>query len=94
MAKEKNKKLENFLNCNGVITRWPAKLSNRLMCLEYIASKLEEHKTYSENEINHLIKEWQCFDDYILVRRELIDYGFLTKKNNDTDYKKNTSLAY
>lgn len=86
MGKRKTRPLEHFLNARGVLTRYPQKLSNRLKCLEYVASKIEKGKKYTEKEINNLIKKWQCFDDYVLIRRELIDFGHLTRKPDGSEY--------
>lgn len=45
--------------------------------LSRIAQAFEE-KTYSEDEVNELIKSLDD-DDHVLIRRELVNFGYLSK---------------
>lgn len=41
----------------------------------------QDNKKYSEQEVNEIIKKY--FDDYALLRRELINFGYM-QRNLDT----------
>ena len=46
--------------------------------LKKIAKKFKENKEYTESEINEIIKSFDV-DDYVLFRRELVNFNYLSK---------------
>ena len=46
--------------------------------LTKIAQKLEKEKEYDESEVNEIIKSFNV-DDYVLFRRELVNFNYLGK---------------
>ena len=46
--------------------------------LEPIAAKFEKDKIYNEQEANEIIKSFDV-EDYVLFRRELINFGYLQR---------------
>lgn len=46
--------------------------------LTTIAKKFEKDKEYDESEINDIIKSFDV-DDYVLFRRELVNFNYLGK---------------
>ncbi len=46
--------------------------------LTKIAQKLEKEKEYDESEVNEIIKSFDV-DDYVLFRRELVNFNYLGK---------------
>ncbi|WP_143451946.1 DUF2087 domain-containing protein, partial [Lactobacillus apis] len=40
--------IARYLDDNGVVKAWPAKAKNRFLILQYLATKLEPTKKYSE----------------------------------------------
>ena len=78
---------QNLLK-NGRIIRWPKKITDKNMILEYISIKIPFGKKFTEVEINEIIKENITFDDYVLVRRELIEKGFLNRTKDCKEYWK------
>ena len=53
----------------------PAKEKKKIIILRKICEFLEPHQVYSEEEINAFLK--QIFEDFVSLRRYLIEYGFL-----------------
>lgn len=53
--------------------------------LKKIALALEEGKEYSEDDINAIIKSFDV-DDYVLVRRELVNFNYLGKDSYKAKY--------
>lgn len=46
--------------------------------LQKIAKKFEKDKKYLEQEVNEIIKSFNV-DDYVLFRRELVNFNYLGK---------------
>ena len=76
--------LKSIKNADGIIIRWPKKKEEKRAVLEYLITKFEKGKRYSELEVNMILKRWHSFGDYSLLRRELYD-NFLI----DFDFKTN-----
>ena len=57
-------------------------LSLEAELLEYLITKFERGKKYSELEVNMIIKKWHSFGDHSLLRRELYD-NFLIDRTPD-----------
>ncbi len=58
MNVEKDEVLERYLDANGVVKVWPSKAKNRLVILEYLASKFQSGKQYSEQEVNLILMKY------------------------------------
>jgi hypothetical protein len=76
---------QNLLKDEKII-RWPKKLADKNMILEYISIKIPVDKKLSEREINEIIMQHILFDDYVLIRRELIEKGFLYRTKDCREY--------
>ncbi|MCL1997970.1 MAG: DUF2087 domain-containing protein [Turicibacter sp.] len=76
------------LQKDGKITRWPKKGSYKVAVIEHIYTKFSAGVKYSEAEINEIIKENIAFNDFALIRRELIDRGFLGRTRDCREYFK------
>ena len=53
--------------------------------LQKIAKKFEKDKEYSESEVNEIIKSFDV-DDYTLIRRELVNFGYFGKDSYRSVY--------
>lgn len=49
-----------------------------------LLDNFEDGKKYSEQEVNDKIKEY--FDDFTLIRRELINFGYMQRNNVIGEY--------
>lgn len=67
---------------------WPSKKQAKLAVLEYLASKFEDAKIYSEAEVNEIIDKYQTFSDHATLRRELYDHYFLNRDLDGAHYWK------
>lgn len=83
----KNSSVETYLK-EGKIAVYPAKRSNKLLVLEYLASKFEMEKIYTEKEVNDLLWEWHTFQDPAMLRREMFDFGYLGRERDGSRYWK------
>ena len=80
--------ISNFLDDSGKITRLSQKNRLRTEILRYLAEKFLNDRSYTEKEVNSICEEWHTFGDYFLLRRELIDSGFLCREPDGSRYWK------
>ncbi|PIE98806.1 MAG: hypothetical protein CR988_01490 [Treponema sp.] len=77
---------KRIINEDNKIIRWPKKNKDQHLILQYIANKFSTGILYSENKVNHIIKNAITFDDYAIIRRELIEKHYLNRTNNCEKY--------
>jgi PTH1 family peptidyl-tRNA hydrolase len=78
--------IKNFLDSQGRLLRWPAKRSQQLAALDYLLTKIESGKIYSESDISALLRQWHTFGDAALIRREMFELGMLNRTKDGTEY--------
>lgn len=78
--------LKSFIDLEGRVTQWPAKRSLQRVALDYLSTKFEAGKVYSESEVNALLNQWHTFSDPTLLRRELFENGHLNRMNDGAEY--------
>jgi len=80
--------IARFLDDEGKIKQLPSKRETKHAVLAYLAGKFSENRDYTEKEVNAVIECWHDFGDYFLLRRELIDFGFLCRTRDGSRYWK------
>jgi len=66
---------------DGRITTMPAKRAKRLVLLDHVAGQFEIGVHYSELEVNAVLRA--VYDDYVTLRRYLVDEGFLDRDRGE-----------
>jgi len=69
---------------DGPLLKFPLKQKLKLVVLREIAKRFNSGRLYDEKEINLQLKA--VYDDYVTLRRYLIDYGFLDRKPDGSQY--------
>ena len=88
----KNKEvLMRYVDNDGVVKVWPGKAKNRLLILQYLATKFEPAKKYSEQEVNLILMHF--VSDYITRRRDLIENHFLNRTDDGRVYLLNEEIG-
>ena len=64
---------------DGRLVIVPSKRSKLLPVLDHIAQSFEPGRTYTEPEVNATLMAFH--DDYVALRRYLVDEGFMTREN-------------
>jgi len=80
------RELRHFLDADGRLKGYPAKNRLKLMSLFYLASKFENGRSYSENEVNRLLEHWHTFSDWAMLRRDLYDKKFIGREADGSKY--------
>lgn len=63
---------------------FPRKEKNKIVVLTKITEQLEHGKHYMEKELNQILKE--IYDDYAVIKRYMVDYGFMERTNDCKEY--------
>jgi hypothetical protein len=76
---------ETYFNTDGTLKSLPSKQKKKLVLLQEISKQFTSGKDYSEKEVNEILKK--IFDDFVTLRRDLIEYGFLVRSNDGKIYR-------
>jgi len=82
--KEKTDVINNYMDENKALKNYPAKEKKKIIVLEEITKNFSKGKTYSEKEINRILK--RIYEDFATIRRALIEYGFIERSNDCSSY--------
>lgn len=80
---EQEKIIQKYFS-EGLLTKFPQKEKQRLVILREISNHLIADYLYDEQELNQTLKGF--YEDYALIRRYLVDYGFLNRKPDGSRY--------
>lgn len=69
---------------SGRMIKFPKKEKQKLATLRVIIKQFDKEKQYSEKEINEILKS--IYDDYVTLRRYLVEYGFLDREDDGSAY--------
>ncbi|MGE5474967.1 MAG: DUF2087 domain-containing protein [Ignavibacteriales bacterium] len=76
---------KNFpFGTDGRIRTFDIKEKEKLVVLTEIAKRIDREQIYSEKQINEILKAF--YDDYVILRRYMIEYGFLDRKPDGSEY--------
>lgn len=85
---DKKINIKPFLDDAGKIKQLPQKQKARVAVLGYLAEKFETNSIYPEKAVNALCMQWHTFNDYLILRREMVDSGLLYRKPDGSHYWK------
>jgi hypothetical protein len=71
--------VKNFFTKEGKLKSIPAQLKKKLIVLEFLVTKLEKGRKYTEGEMNDFIKAFHS--DFATIRREFIMHQFMFREN-------------
>ena len=77
-----------FINEIEGIIFWPKKRSDKQIVIEWLSSKFQFGKKYSEKEVNNIIEAHHSFNNIALLRRELVSKRLLKRKDDGSKYWK------
>lgn len=73
---DRAKILRDFIN-DGRLRQIPAQRKKRVVVLRHLLERFVPDRDYPEREVNDLLRP--AHDDVATLRRELVDYGFMTR---------------
>lgn len=84
---ERQKVLSNYFKegLDGAIETIPSKEKRKIVILQHIITRFEAEKSYTEAQVNTILKG--VHEDYVSLRRYLIEYGFMTRSDDGSRYE-------
>ena len=86
MSNNKSVDTTSFINSDGIVFRWVKKEAEKEAVMQYLQTKFEVGKHYTEREVNDILKMWHSFNDHALLRRELFDRKYLERTADCREY--------
>ncbi|MFE0565820.1 DUF2087 domain-containing protein [Priestia megaterium] len=84
ISEEEIKKVLNIYFKEERLIQIPKKEKKRVIILLYISRKFQKNTYYTEKEVNEILKS--VFEDFVMIRRYLIDYKLLNRNKEGTKY--------
>lgn len=87
ITQEEQKDIESKFFPDGIdgpLMKFPRKEKQKLATLRVLIQRFEKGKTYTEKEINDVLKT--AYEDFVTLRRYLIEYGFLDRQDDGSAY--------
>ena len=78
--------MEKLINEFDKIVRWPKKPSDKEVVINYLSTKFDYGKKYTEREVNEIIDKYHLFEDISLLRRELVSRKKLSRLDDGSEY--------
>ena len=75
----------------GPLATYPGREKRRLIVLRQLAERFSTDRAYDEKEVNAVLSA--AYEDHVLLRRHLIDYGFLSRRPDGSEYRRNDATA-
>lgn len=69
---------------DGPLSGFPTKEKRKIIILNGIINRFAADRTYTEKEVNEILQE--VFHDYVLIRRNLIDYNLMDRAADGSAY--------
>ena len=81
------RELKPFLDEEGRVRQWPARHKTQRMAAALLAQRFEPGREYAEREVNERLMDGHTFGDWALLRRRLVDWGFMTREPGGVRYR-------
>jgi hypothetical protein len=91
VAPQDGKRVKRVARCFGIegrLLRWPSKRADQLLALWVVWSQLPDDVQMSEAEVSAMLRGWHDYQDFALLRRELVDLDMLRRTPNGRVYRK------
>jgi hypothetical protein len=75
-----------YFDDGGCLQRWPKKHSHREACLWVLWSRLPARERWGEKAINQRLQAQEVLGDHLLLRRALVDGGWLARTEDGGEY--------
>lgn len=81
------RELRPFVDDLGRLTQWPARHKVQRMAVALLARRFEPGREYREKELNFVLLDGHTFADWAILRRSLVDWGFMTRETDGSGYR-------
>jgi hypothetical protein len=85
ITEEQQHKILKKYFIEGRLQRYPVKAKEEVVVLREAIKLFDHGKTYTEKEVNKILDS--IFEDHAILRRNLVEYGFLSRKSDGSSYR-------
>lgn len=82
--KEREDIIKAYFDKKGALKNYPVKQKRKIVVLSEISKNFSKDKIYTEKEVNRILT--RVYEDYATLRRALVEYGFIERKNDGSSY--------
>lgn len=75
-------------DAQGRLMRWPVKFTVQRLSMWVLWTLFDAKRSYTEREVNTILKAANAFSDHVTLRRELINHRLMSRQSDCTDYRK------
>ncbi|MCH7342233.1 DUF2087 domain-containing protein [Pelomonas sp. CA6] len=75
-------------DAQGRLLRWPTKYTVQRMAMWVLWTRFDAKRTYTEAEVNAVLRAANGFGDHVTLRRELINHRLMTRASDCSAYRK------
>lgn len=72
----------------GRLMRWPTKYSVQKLAMWVLWTLFDARRSYTEREVNEVLKAANAFGDHVTLRRELINHRLMSRTPDCREYRK------
>ena len=72
----------------GRLIRWPTRYSIQTLAMWVLWTLFDGRRSYTEKEVNEVLKAANAFGDHVTLRRELINHRLMSRQPDCSDYRK------
>ena len=72
----------------GRLIRWPTKYSIQVLAMWVLWTLFDGRRSYTEKQVNAVLKAANDFGDHVTLRRELINHRLMSRQPDCSDYRK------
>ncbi len=80
------KRLMPFVSADYIMRTWPAKYAIQQQSLWFFWCRFQYQQSYSERQVNDILKGFLDFEDFALIRRELCNHKLLKRTDDGRFY--------
>lgn len=84
--RKRSRILDRLLDENGRVARWPRRRAQKLIVLDHLAQHFDPGARLRESEVNALLLSLHAFNDAALLRRWLVEEGYLDRTRDGSAY--------
>lgn len=82
---EQKEVLETYFRKDGTLVSFPSKEKKKILILRELAKLFKKGRVYNEKEVSEILGG--VFDDFAVLRRYLIEYGFMERAKDGSAYR-------
>lgn len=86
------RELRPFVDEQGRLVQWPVRQKVQRMAAQYLVTRFEAGREYTEREVNELLLRWHTFGDWALLRRVLCDWRHMERERDGSRYRLRPAL--